>query len=97
MSLLFGSVVALFLSLFPIVMTAYYKSSTAVMVAVVILNLLGFVTFGVTTFIAFIIAAISIGVMNTLKSIMFAVFLIFLTFVAGASEIALFASLLGAL
>ncbi|QQO96286.1 hypothetical protein CPT_Minot_083 [Acinetobacter phage Minot] len=97
MSLLLGSIIAIFLSLFPIVMAAYYKSSTAIMVAVVILNLLGFFTMGVTTFIAFIVAAISIGVMNTIKSIAFALFLLAIVAVAGVADLALIANIVGAI
>ncbi|AWY10347.1 hypothetical protein Abraxas_086 [Acinetobacter phage Abraxas] len=97
MSLLFGSIVALFLSIFPIAMVVFYKSSTVITVLVVILNLLGFVTMGVTTFIAFIIAAISIGVMNTLKSIAFALVLLLIVAIAGVGDLAIIASLLGAM
>ncbi|AXF40654.1 hypothetical protein HYP67_gp085 [Acinetobacter phage vB_ApiM_fHyAci03] len=52
---------------------------------------------GVTTFIAFIIAAISIGVMNALKSIAFALVLLLIVAIAGVGDLAIIASLLGAM
>lgn len=95
MSLILAALVGLFLSFFPTVMAVYYKRSTGIILTSLILNLLGFVTMGLTTIIAFIVSAISIGLANTLKSIAFAVFLMFLVFIIGAGELAVIASMIG--
>lgn len=88
MSILIGSLIGLILAFFPLVMTIYYKTSSGIVICNLILCLLGFFTFGVCTFIAFIIGCIAIGLANTFKSILFALFLIVLSWVLIGAEIA---------
>lgn len=93
MSLIFAGLVGLFLAFFPLVMSAYYKASTGVIVATAILCVLGFISVGIATIIAFIVAAVGIGLGNTLKSLAFAVFLIILSVFLFAAELTAFIAL----
>lgn len=93
MSLIFAWLVGIFLAFFPLVMSTYYKTSTGIVITNCLLCIFGFFTAGITTLVAFIVAAVSIGGMNTLKSVMFAIFLIVLSGIFMAAELTAFATL----
>lgn len=86
MSILFAVAVSLFLSFFPTVMTVYYKSPSGVIIATAIFNIIGYFTFGIGTLIAFIIAVCALKFLETLKSILFAIFLLVISTVLFATE-----------
>ena len=87
MSLIFAFVVTIFLSMFPTAMVMYYRAAGSMAVITLILNILGWFTFGIFTIISFIVAAIAIGFKKTLLSILFAIFLIVLSFALIGAEI----------
>lgn len=93
MSILFAMLVGLFFSFFPVVMNVYYKSSSGVTLLNGLLCVIGFFSLGITTLIALIIAMISVGFVNSLKSILFAIVLAFISFMFIAAELTAFIAL----
>lgn len=94
MSLIFGALVGLFLHFLPTMMCLYYRASTLITVIVLVLNLFTMFTFGVSWFIAFIIACIGIKFWEIVKSLLFAVFLMVLTSIFAAAELSFIVSML---
>ena len=90
MSILFAMAVGLFFSFFPVIMNVWYKSSSGVTIINGLLCIIGYFSFGIGTVIALLIAMVSVGLMNSLKSIIFAVFLSLLSFTFIAAELTAF-------
>lgn len=95
MSLIFASIIGLFFVFFPMIMTFYYKASAGFKVTTSILCILSIFFAFIPTFVAFIIACIGIGLRNSIMSILFALFLIVLSFVLMAAELTAVIALIG--
>ncbi|ADG59993.1 hypothetical protein Acj9p093 [Acinetobacter phage Acj9] len=93
MSILFAALVGVFLAFFPLVMSVYYKASTGIIIACLILCIFGFITVGIMTVVAFIVAAVGIGFANTAKSILFAILLVVLSAFFFAAELTAFVAM----
>lgn len=93
MSLLFAAIVGLFLSFFPVIMNVYYKSGSGVTVINGLLCIIGYFSFGIGTLIAMIVAMVSVGFLNTIKSLLFAIVSIFLSVAFFAAELSAFTAI----
>ena len=95
MSIILASLVSLYLYLMPTAMMLWYKQKGSTTIIVFLINFFGGWIFGAGWIVAFIIAAICIGIANTTKSLLFAAFLIIVTVVCAAAELATLAALIG--
>lgn len=96
MSILFAFLVTIFLIFLPTMMAFYYRAGSIPTLLIVLFNLLAFITAGLTWFVAFIIAVCSIRFSETIKSILFALFLIGLAIFFAAAEFTGFMDIMGA-
>lgn len=95
MSLIIGALIGIFLAFLPLMMAVYYKSPSVVIIINFFLCLIGLFTIGITTVIAFVIAAVDVGLKKTIFSILFAIFLCFMGLVLAAAEFTALAAMIG--
>lgn len=96
MSILFAFLVTIFLIFLPTMMAFYYRAGSTATFLILLFNLLVFITGGLTWFVAFGIVVCSIKFSETIKSILFALFLISLAIFFAAAEFTGFMDIMGA-
>ncbi|EQA7786775.1 hypothetical protein ACX818_001369 [Acinetobacter baumannii] len=96
MSIIFAFFVFLFIAFSPIMMVVWYRAGTGVAVATVFLNLLAFFTAGIAWIFAFVLAAIGIGPVKSLKTVGFIAILLILSYIFCLAEISYVINLIGA-
>lgn len=96
-TLIIGGIILFVLSIFPIIMVLRERANIVITVLAIILNLIGFATFGLATFAAFIVACLGIKFTQTLKYVAVFVIMLIIILAMGITETAMYMKLFGAL
>ncbi len=96
MSLILIPILLLVLNFWPLMMCLHYKTGALSTISTLVLCALGIGSFGALSFIAFLIAAISVGLYNTVKSTMVFCALVVLGSAFGIAELSFWLNSIGA-
>lgn len=95
MSIIFGSLVLIFVAFLPAITCVYYRASILPVVLTLALCFISPSTIGLSWLIAMIVAVCTVGIWNSIKSISFVMALFAVTAILGIIDMALIVKFIG--